>query len=298
MLQHIVPQVYLKQFAEKNAKNYMFYAYDKDQKQYWHVNVKKVAARNDFYKLSGIDNEIAWEETLSKIEQQLRQLLVSIRMKCESCLINNEAVVLDNYDKCRLLFQMIVQIYRGIAASSYEKAVRNEIRLRLRDEINNLAKEYFENEDSIDVDKVLDNDNIWRLAYAKQMIEVNNHKSLLLKLFNRKWIVFRSFNSSFITSDEPIIFYNSIIDEVGEFKAGLGNDTIVFYPLSYRILIGLYPQDYLFGITEKYNNKIIILPENDSFVDKVNLLQLRQCNKQIYSRDEKTIEKLIDKIKQ
>ena len=46
-------------------------------------------------------------------------------------------------------------------------------------------------------------------------------------------------------------------------------------------------------MTNMYNNKIVILSDEQRFIEKVNLLQLRQCDKQLYSRDERTIQKTV-----
>ena len=49
----------------------------------------------------------------------------------------------------------------------------------------------------------------------------------------------------------------------------------------------------MFAMTNMYNNKIVILSDEQRFIEKVNLLQLRQCDKQLYSRDERTIQKTV-----
>ncbi len=69
-MQHIVPRTYLKRFAFTNGKTPFVYAYDKNQKKLWKTKINQVAGRKDFYKLIGLKNENAWEQSLSRVEEK------------------------------------------------------------------------------------------------------------------------------------------------------------------------------------------------------------------------------------
>lgn len=293
MLQHFVPQTYLKRFAIKEKNNYFVYTYDKKTGHQFKTNINQVAAQTDIYKLKKADNENAWEEFYSRyIEQDLNDFLSYMIKQYKINVIRNFANVFNDKDKVRIALHIINQLYRGIYALDYEKSIRPLLKPQLRKEGVDLAKQY--GIDDKYVDRLLEDEDIWRLSYAKQAIIPENHLVLFAHLVNRNWVLFKTSNDSFITSDSPIVFYNQQNNLVGEFEAGIGSEsTVVFYPISSRLLIGMYAHDDVFSFLNVFDNKLVLLDDNDSFINNINKLQLKQCNRQVYAKTEEIINRLI-----
>ena len=108
---------------------------------------------------------------------------------------------------------------------------------------------------------------------------------------NRKtWIIYKSkYDNAFVTSDNPVLLYDIKTEKTGLFKAGLGYDsTVLCYPISPKLMISIYSNNMMFGQIFEMRNRICFLYDNDkSFIDKMNALQLKQCIRQVYSKDKK-----------
>ena len=86
----------------------------------------------------------------------------------------------------------------------------------------------------------------------------------------------------FITSDNPIIFYNYLSGEKGFGYNGLArHGTIIIYPLTKELLLVLYPNHLLFNGIKYISDKLIFL-NDELFIKKINDLQYTQCYRQIY----------------
>ncbi len=302
MLQHVVPQTYLKRFAvedNNNKKKYFVFAYDKREDKCWNTNINQVAAQTDFYQLKKASNINCWEEIYSRfVEQDLNQLLSDMIARYEPNVFAKEAIVFEDRDKVRIALHIISQLFRGMAALDYEKSIRPFLKQTIRKEALELAKEY--GIDSVEVDRCLEDEDLWRVSYAKQAINHGNHILLLQQLVNRIWILYKSTDDSFITSDSPVLYFNQNNNLVGEFKAGIGyKSTVVFLPISSRLCIGMYTRDELYPFLNIFDNKMAILSGKDeAFIDRVNLLQFRQCNRQVFAKEEEKLLRLIRLYKQ
>lgn len=295
MRQHYVPRAYLKYFSIKKNNEFVVWVYDKQINKHFQTSIKNVAVEKDLYLLNNIDDEHiikegnAWEDYYSKeVEPALSNLIGGVISQFDNKLISNRSIALNDELKDKFSLQIVYQIYRGKNALNKAEIIRGDISEEIRLQAEELAVDMYGENNSIDIDSYLKNNELWRLSYAEAAVSGKAHGRLIKRLKNRLWILYKiTDNNQFVTSDSPVLLYNASSKSVGLFQAGFGFDsTILYYPVSPKLLIAIYSDNYLFGSMEMFNNKICLLTSKDKvFIDNVNQLQLQNCIRQIYSVD-------------
>jgi hypothetical protein len=118
---------------------------------------------------------------------------------------------------------------------------------------------------------------------------VNEHKRIDIftsRLKSRTWILYFNsiaYSNPFITSDHPVCYLNMKTKIVGfDDSEALGIDTVVYYPVTPKILIAIFPS-HLVGNTIKIADGWKVNVGEVEFIETMNELQYVQCDKQIYS---------------
>lgn len=102
--------------------------------------------------------------------------------------------------------------------------------------------------------------------------------------------------SEFITSDSPVMLMNRLDLDATPFTNGLmNNHTVLYYPITSKLLIAIYAEDTLLWQMKNYDGKLALVTDSDGnerFIKNVNVKQLEQCTRQVYSKSKKTLNKL------
>ena len=279
--QHVVPRAYLRYFANQNKKGYYVNVIDKKNKEPFRSNIFNVASHRYFYEVEGMPDNY-WEKEYNKIENKIK--IVFNNIITFSNLLCDRSTVLNDVLKDELCEILISQVLRAKNAREYFDKIGKDLSFNMISEIEKKLNNVLSEEHLKVLEKYKDNDD-----FVHQVeLERFNNKRFMLKcaryLKDKVWVIYKNTNmhNPFVSSDNPVIFYNYLNRNIGFGYNGLSrNETIIFYPLTRNLLLALYPSHLLFNGITTIANKIIYI--NDySFVTKINNLQYHNCYRQVY----------------
>ena len=133
---------------------------------------------------------------------------------------------------------------------------------------------------------------------AEASINPTRMENLARHLLSRYWVLYRiDGDAEFITSDNPVMFADNSTRDATPFSHGLGvPTTVVYYPLSSKLMIVACSKDYAAGALEECDNQILMLDANKerSFIDFVNKMQLSQCVIQAFAHSKLSLDNALD----
>ncbi|MGT2754977.1 DUF4238 domain-containing protein [Streptococcus ovis] len=299
--QHVVPQSYLKRFAQKNTNNngYNISVYHVVNGKIFISAIKDVAFEKNYYDVSNRENEKHWEEYFAtQIEPLYGQDLTNIISRIT--LINKKEDILEIEHKIKLSKMLGFQFVRvpGFlerrfkhGSELFDETIK-ETRERFSDSnipnLESILGQFIANKSNIIKDLTLD-----LISQEERLILFST------VLQNKSWIIY--YNNSempFITSDNPVVMANFNTNSIGYSDNGLGrNDNIIYFPLSSKILLELVPRN---EETVHLDNSLNILSdENLEFITAVNSLQIIHSTKQsfIHPNYQQELENIIEYLK-
>ena len=259
--QHYVPQTYLKNFATGKKNKSLFVLSASPQKIY-SSQVENSAAERDFYTVERLENKYFWENTYAQyVEPSFGSLLKQIRQNCENALVQNNATVISEEQKALLSINIIIQMLRGKQTRKYERKLYD----KLLPSVFLDAKSHFPTLEK----------SVVKRAFEKFSTDDNYFKEISMQtVFNNERIIkFSNFLTQysfvfyrvkgdipFVTSDNPVMFVNSITGNAVPFANGLiKNSTIVYFPISPRLLLGAFHPEFAFGTLNSRDCSLKIL---------------------------------------
>ena len=294
--QHYVPQTYLKNFLPANHKTSQLYVLSVPRGEIYLSHIRDIAAERNFYTIDHLDNKYLWEETYAKsIEPLLSHIIKKYRQRCENSLIQNCATVLDPGDKFSLSLSIFFQLFRGKHTRDFEKQVYDRelplIIKKVKESMGLLNEdnekkllEFEKNEDlfkSISIPTLFDKERI--LTYAYILMQYN-------------FVFYRIAGpGSFITSDNPVMLTNCITFDTTPFTNGIANPTtMLFFPLSSKLLLGAYHPEMFRGCRTKYDGILEILSKDreEVFILNHNTKQREHCKEFVYSPSREALEQI------
>ena len=284
---HYVPQVYLRHFCTISNRNQLYF-YDKVSHKTVLTNIKNIAQEKDFYSdMSKEDSDHYEKYYSSNVEPVLGKLLDHIIARS---ILNQtyDAPLLTSEDRRILSDMLFHQMFRtpNTRAVLHEKA----------DAIMKpFAKQLLKNQD-------IKNDKELRTIAEKYLtMNEDTFKSFALPLAIDKSEYAQFFSlidtmicvicdnqtkQGFITSDNPVVVFRELSQEVGLGCAGLGFfDSVIVYPITPCLAVYMVHDDPLFGagFKEYENRKMPVSDKN--LILKFNRLQGKQSIRQIYSQN-------------
>ena len=296
--QHYVPRLYLKKFAFADKKGYYVYALRKSENKIIKVNINNVAVENNFYTVEKFQDKYSWEKLYANnIEPSLKELLDDVIEKCESNVLRNDAVVIDEEQKIQFAIHIVYQLMRSIVFRKKEEEiyethkplVMSKVKEHFPEikgcELKRKIEECFENEDffkTIAYDVTFDTKRIGRFAEI---------------IFRKAWIFYvLDGNRQFVTSDNPVMFIDSNTLDPTPFRNGLvKKDTVIYFPISKKIMLAIYSNQKYFGLMNNMDRqrRILSCRAERKYIDTVNLLQYQQCNEFAISYSESELKKIL-----
>lgn len=286
--QHYVPQVYLNRFTYSTAEPSKIHVLHKSQNKIYPANISDTAAERHFYTIGNGENKYIWEKRYAEIvEPMLSRVLTSICSSCENVLIQNGAAVLTAEIQKQLAISMIFQLFRGKQCRNFSRQVYDDEAPVIIEEIKQKHM----------VDQLLD--NFMEEKYLKSILvdlcfdkeRMNQYANMLLI---RSFVLYKIIGEAeFVTSDNPVMFLDADTHRVTPFTNGLLTPTtIVYYPLSPKLLIKAYHPDYYLGAFNHMDGKIYLLDaeKNKAFIDYTNAKQLEQCHDKCFAKTKSVLE--------
>ena len=294
--QHYVPQVYLKNFAYGKEKNPKIYVLPKSLNRIYPANVSDSAAERDFYTIGSIEDKYVCERHYATyVEPMLSTLIRTIRQRCENVLIQNKAVVLSRDEKLRFALSLVFQLLRGKQTRDYEQKLYNRLLPKVadqaRDRFGPLNPEQEKLIQSFGEEKRYFKELAMQTIFRQESIE-----KFVTILVQRDFVIYKIVGDyNFVTSDNPVVLMDIDSHDVTPFRNGLANSkTLIYYPISPKLLLGAYHPDLYFGALGQMDCCIEILDGNKEkqFIHTQNKKQ-REQSIYIYAQSKETLETLL-----
>lgn len=292
--QHYVPQTYLRNFSFKNNDMEKIWVFSKIRNKKYVANVSDTSAERHFYSLDRFTDKYIVENFFAEeIEPILKKITDKILFLSQCVLINDWVPIISNKDKIDLTTCVVYQLLRSTNTRNYAYKKFQEL---LPDAYESVYDRFGkENIDWSIIDSIFFNN---KEMMKEISIEVTLNKELINKMINilydKIFLLMKiSGNEEFVTSDNPVMLLNSLTSDVTPFKNGISqNSTIIYYPLTSKILLGIFDSDSIFKYVQENDCSLIKLKNDSNFISKVNKKQLDHCKEYVYSHRNEDINKL------
>lgn len=275
---HYVPRVYLRKFADKNKRAYCLMKETEDIRQ---IKIDNICNENYMYAKENADGtrDLSLEKDFSSFEGTIPSTISEVE---------NAISLSDNIDtklKDKLIQATLLQLIRGQQAKSYISSTAkkkynqffNREDLILKYTHPSLYKEIKASEKIIVQNAPINT--------MREYLRNNNPSDIkkVLQLMQLKCIF--SPNKELVTSDQPVVLYNSVTRSIGLFYTPLAySKTIVYYPLTPHVAIVFYHKDKQ---TTSDVDSLCTITENDAVF--LNQIQYRQSNHYIISKNKSAL---------
>ena len=296
---HFVPQVYLRFFAkERETKKgeYYLYVYDTIQDKTFPSNVKDIGYKNDYNRVLiskylppvPDGNELYYEKKFQElIENDWNSIVHQFTAACTMTTSKKKL----SYDmKFMLAKLIIIQSLRTPDARKITRSIGLKRRQELFDELNPIIQNS-QREDFIqafsNLEKAFSFDDEHSKSFHLWATTDNTRIDRLAKLIvqNRIWMVYRSpdiIHFPFITSDNPVVFYDPTLNKYGIVPNGIDtNTTIIGFPVTPQYYIITYhKKSPLCDVDNEIGDECVTIePEIIRVLDRH---QTNQCYRQVY----------------
>ncbi len=291
--QHYVPQTYLRNFSFKSNNMDKICVFSKRTSKQYVANVSDTSAKRHFYTLEGSNDKYIVEKFFAKeIEPLLKNIIDKIISLSECKLINDGATILTFQDKLDLATCVIYQLIRSTNFRAYTYEKYDEMLPKIRQ----ITSDKF-GQDNVDwflFDSIMpNNEKIKKDVSINALLSKQLIKKMVTEICCKNFLLIKIKKGEFITSDNPVMLVNSITSDVTPFTNKIANNsTIIYYPLTPKILLGIFSNSGVFKSTKEHDCTIKYLSEDFNFVNRLNKKQLEHCQEYIYSPNNNFFDKL------
>jgi len=294
--QHYVPQIYLRKFSFSDSYARKIFVLHKDQSKIFCTNIRDAAAERHFYTLEKSDDQYLWENTYAKeIEPLMSNILSRIISQCENELIQDHSFVLTQEMKKQLSISIVYQLLRGKQSREFQHDIYSKVVPSVIKDVRERFITMDETKEKI-LKAAIEEDDYFKLASMQATFDAKRIEKYTNILLRKRFLVFRIIgDAEFITSDNPVMFLDAISFSAKPFSNGLTqNTTVVYFPVSPKLLIAAYDPNLYFGSLSAYDEKLIFLDccKEQSFIKMQNHKQYEQCFNQVYAKSREVLEGL------
>lgn len=274
--QHIVPQSYLKRFAEQRGKNkYIigtrFAKNDSKKPLLFKDNIDSVGYIDNYYDYDYLDDKKFWEHFFSRnIDSMCGRRLGNMIAKIT--LSPSDDNILSKKD--RIVLSEIIYA-QAVKVPAFIEENKKKLKTIIGNEKQKLLQEnpqYSQKEINI-INSINFNDADIKEIILENMFKETFYEECIRILLNRTWLIFYNTRADimpFVTSDNPVLCINAKTKETGILHNGIGsNSVIIYYPVSPHILIGLFPSSFFWGKETEFDSKRYYIDEI-KFLSKLN----------------------------
>lgn len=278
--QHIVCQAYLNRFATKTGKRYIIgtrLQLPKQGVKLFTNSVANVAYIENYYDTCAQSDKKFWEHYLDKqFDVLCGQPLDNIVAKITLCPAGQK--VLSNEDKAILSRIIISQMLRVPAFLDDNIAKTEDMLIEYKQEFLSCIPPDYEKHRHVIQNISFDFDERKNMV-LNSVFDEKRFQRFCNVLRQKTWCVF--YNDirgvmPFITSDNPVVITDMKGREETMTSIGLANEkTVILYPLTPSILIGIYSSNLFFGEIEKFDGQRMTI-DDMKFIINVNMMLMRQ----------------------
>lgn len=295
--QHYVPQTYLKHFSFDDNSPYKIYVLHKLKRKIISSNIRDAAVERHFYTVKKHEDNYVWEKYYAdNIEPLMDSVISKILKVCDSALLQNYASIITPEMEEQIAVVIIFQLLRGKHSRELERKIYNNALPSVMMHARELFGPFDEEKEKILQD--FDNkDDYFKLVSMEATLNIERIRKYVNILLQRSFVVFKILgDQEFVTSDNPVMFVDANSLDATPFKNGLAlHSTVVYFPVSPKIIIAAYPPGFFLGTLNKYNGKFVIIDShiNFKFITMHNLKQFEQCYDQVYAKRKQLLESLL-----
>lgn len=288
MRNHIIPRVYYKAFTNDSNQKMTNLFILKDNTIQERIGIKDVAVEKRYFLYKNTDGtyNAEIEDQLAKYENNEITPIISKIQKKTSLLTLPEHIAFDDKDKNSIInmivnFQTRAKDFREYSIKATDTLFPEFLNELVRSDKTGQIKIEINNQIMKDKERFLD-ESIKRTAL------IEKHDSLQQYLLSSRYCLFyRNYTAlPYITSDEPIIYVNSLNNQHGVTKTALKDPfTVIYFPVTPHIMIALYSAA-LMSFRKEYDNRLFDLSESDyTFIHYMNCLQLKTAHSCVISNN-------------
>lgn len=278
--QHVTPKFYLDFFSFQESKRKPhIWIHDKATDKFFSDSTDNVGYVRNIYTLDTANNRYAWDDFYTYIvEPKMAELFMGAITMTGSMTIVDDIDIITEKQKAEMAMFIAVQIARGERFIDFANAAYD------------ISSDYLQEYTGlIGDDKRID------------IAEILTGKILLsrctLFIHNRNWMFYYSKKDAFITSDEPVVFFDTRSNRQGVFECGLADSrTVICMPLSPKILLVMYHpffRDWKNQGANGYDKKRVIQKDIRALIQKHNKGQINQSKRFVYGRSKEMLEQYL-----
>lgn len=286
--QHVVPQSYLKRFAEKNTNNKGHHIgvrrEDKGKVDLFIKAIDDIAYIDNYYDISTREDPKYWEHFFAEnIEPLYGRPLENIIAKIT--LSGSKNNVLSKEDKLTLGKMIAFQLVR--VPSFLNPQLKNGVEMcnDMIDQTLKIYGAYLTKEQIKAIQALRSNEDFVKDTAFGLLSNPERLTKYAEILSNKIWTIdINNTDIPFCTSDNPVLLYNMVTHEIGLNNNGIGRqDSMITFPLSSKILLQIFSLGELLSDTNEFDGRIISLGESEmKFITEIDMLQIQQASKESY----------------
>ena len=268
---------------------------DQREHRIFSTGTRTVGAENDFYTLKKLGDPYCWEHFYASGIEPLMGTIFPKLITQTNIIVQNGASVITSVEKAQLALIIVVQLLRGKQSRTYEQKLYTELLPGVLEE----AKNKFEplSNEQTKLLQAFENDDFY---FKRTAMDVALDSSRIEKytkiLSSRDFLFYRiQGNMEFITSDNPVMFINSITKNARPFANGLIQPTtLIYYPISPKLLLcAVHPSAYM-GILSDHDCRLVDLDtcKEIDFISLINKKQIDQCCQHAFARSVSALKQL------
>ena len=265
---------------------------DKLERRIFSTGIRVVAAENDFYTLDRLEDPYCWEHTYACSIEPLMGDLFSKIISQTSILVQNGTKVINSSEKAQLAFIMVIQLLRGKQSREYERKIYTDNLPKVIDK----AKTMFgplNNEQNQLLETFTRDDYFFKRTSMDITLDSDRIEQYTRIICSRDFLIYRIHgNMEFITSDNPVMFINSITGSARPFANGLiMSTTEIYYPISPKLLLCAIHPLACFGEFSQQDCHLVNLDakKENAFISSINKKQISQCCQHAFAQSVNTI---------
>lgn len=286
--QHIIPQHYLKGFSKerddpKRTGDKIIYFHNVKTEKRHSSAIKNIGydnyfyGKDEFYKVIDVNDEDNsacnnLEDVLNRYETQHNKLLTHII----------------DYKNLSLTLEEIYSLYTFLMLlKTRTKSAREDVVISAKSFYEDICQRILGRNDRLDRKIVTELDQLGTHVEMMQdvMGSIGGHLELLTDL--SPFLLINDTETNFITSDNPVVFYNYMVSKNKSTTAPACSGFMMFCPITEKLSI-LLCDGYLYHVHG--NSQTTIRVKEKSDIDSMNTLQVLRCYEEIYCYDESEID--------
>ena len=281
--QHIVPQRYLQRFAAHKTNGAGYYIGVRKVKGHdvllYKQSISNVAFVRNIYDDKLKSDPKHWEHLFSRQYEPLYGK--PIDRVCSKALLSTSGSKILTDDEKHLIGKLIAVQYMRVPSFLYrQQKTGNQIGADIAKEVRMKFGEKLPKDKRHAVDRICYNPNSIKsimMSLTTDQNRINAYADLIAD--HVMTVVYNNTAIPFFTSDNPVILYNLYKGSMDYDDCGMARaDTIIFYPLSSKVLIQAFPRAMLTnkGIRSDCE-RIVINSDETGYLIVVNGLQFRHA---------------------